>query len=35
MIKKDSGDIFAIQIAGCESKVMGEAPNFVKVLVLT
>ena len=25
MIKKDSGDIFAIQIAGCESKVMSEA----------
>ncbi len=25
MIKKDSGDIFAIQIAGCEPKVMSEA----------
>ena len=25
MIKKDSGELFAIQIAGCESKVMGEA----------
>ena len=25
MIKKDSGDVYAIQIAGCEPNVMGEA----------
>ena len=35
MIKKDSGDFYAIQIAGCEPDVMSEAANFVKVLVPT
>ena len=34
MIKKDSGDIYAIQIAGCEPNVMGEAANFAKMQVL-